>query len=300
MRPRQRGDASSYPASSSSRLAPSITSEPYRLRVQDLVATGALGQLARRYCRTIMVRAGGKWPEGPADPRGRHGLAQVAADQTLRPFDPRAYFECRLYRDFSSGIPDQWMSHAIDMVHHVTGDPFPHSAVAHGGVFAWPDGRENPDTFQALLDYPKGSLVSDGQALATIRIASAHHGRQRDAGEYRRGRSQRWNWLRKGHAWKRPLRPPRAARPITLSAAERHGVSCVSEVADRRRREDLRSAAVHFGLQPEPHAKLAQCLRTNTGTAKRVGGARAWLNGGCNHGNPRPTRGKKALLECPN
>lgn len=35
-------------------------------------------------------------------------------------------------------------------------DPFPKSVVAHGGVFAWPDGRENPDTFQALLEYPKG------------------------------------------------------------------------------------------------------------------------------------------------
>ena len=32
--------------------------------------------------------------------------------------------------------------------------------MAHGGVFAWHDGRENPDTFQALLTYPKGFLVS--------------------------------------------------------------------------------------------------------------------------------------------
>jgi len=28
------------------------------------------------------------------------------------------------------------------------------------GVFAWPDGRENADTFHALLEYPKGFLVS--------------------------------------------------------------------------------------------------------------------------------------------
>ena len=27
-------------------------------------------------------------------------------------------------------------------------------------MFAWHDGRENPDTFQALLEYPKGFLVS--------------------------------------------------------------------------------------------------------------------------------------------
>ena len=39
-------------------------------------------------------------------------------------------------------------------------DDHSESVVAHGGVFAWPDGRENPDTFQALLEYPKGFLVS--------------------------------------------------------------------------------------------------------------------------------------------
>jgi predicted dehydrogenase len=70
------------------------------------------------------------------------------------------YFEFRLYREFSSGIPDQWMSHAIDLVHWFMDDHFPVSVVSHGGVFAWHDGRENADTFQTLLEYPKGFLVS--------------------------------------------------------------------------------------------------------------------------------------------
>ena len=77
-----------------------------------------------------------------------------------RPFDPQVYCEFRLYKEFSSGIPDQWMSHAIDLVHWFMNDSFPRSVVAHGGVFAWHDGRENADTFQALLEYPKGFLVS--------------------------------------------------------------------------------------------------------------------------------------------
>ena len=33
-------------------------------------------------------------------------------------------------------------------------DQPPRSIMAHGGIFAWPDGRENPDTFQALIEYP--------------------------------------------------------------------------------------------------------------------------------------------------
>jgi len=73
---------------------------------------------------------------------------------------PRLYFEFRLYKEFSGGIADQWMSHAIDLVHWFTKESAPRSAVASGGVFAWHDGRENADTFQALFEYPGGFLVS--------------------------------------------------------------------------------------------------------------------------------------------
>src|ERR1700679_418149 len=34
-----------------------------------------------------------------------------------RPFDPHVYLEFRLYKDFSSGIFDQWLSHGCDLVH---------------------------------------------------------------------------------------------------------------------------------------------------------------------------------------
>src|SRR6266446_689981 len=49
---------------------------------------------------------------------------------------------------------------ATDLVHWFMNDSFPRSVTAHGGIFAWHDGRENPDTFQALLEYPKGFLAS--------------------------------------------------------------------------------------------------------------------------------------------
>jgi predicted dehydrogenase len=52
------------------------------------------------------------------------------------------------------------MSHGIDLVHFFMDESFPKSVMAHGGVFAWHDGRENADTFHSLLEYPKGFLVS--------------------------------------------------------------------------------------------------------------------------------------------
>ena len=43
------------------------------------------------------------------------------------------------------------MSHGIDLVHFFMNEQPPRSIMAHGGVFAWRDGRQNPDTFQALM-----------------------------------------------------------------------------------------------------------------------------------------------------
>ena len=136
-------------------------SEPYQVAAQKVARSGELGDLSK--VEIVWNYHGPRW-------RGRPEVKQIHEQETdwnawlltkpHRDFDPRLYFEFRLYREFSSGIPDQWMSHAIDLVHWFTDDHFPRSAVAHGGVFAWHDGRENADTFQTLLEYPKGFLVS--------------------------------------------------------------------------------------------------------------------------------------------
>ena len=136
-------------------------SEPYPKLARELVRSGALGQVSK--IEIVWNYHGPRW-------RGRKEVAQIREADTdwgkwlmakpQRPFDPRIYFEFRLYKEFSSGIADQWMSHGIDLVHYFMDDRVPRSVVAHGGIFAWQDGRENPDTFQALLEYPKGFLVS--------------------------------------------------------------------------------------------------------------------------------------------
>jgi predicted dehydrogenase len=136
-------------------------SEPHQISAQQVASSGALGDISK--VEIVWNYHGPRW-------RGRKEVQQIREQDTdwkkwlmtkpARPFDPQLYFEFRLYKEFSSGIPDQWMSHAIDLVHWFMNDSFPKSVVSHGGVFAWHDGRENADTFVALLEYPKGFLVS--------------------------------------------------------------------------------------------------------------------------------------------
>ncbi len=77
-----------------------------------------------------------------------------------RPFDKHLYMEWRLYRDFSGGIPDQWLSHQLDVVHWFTGDVHPLSCMASGGVYYWKDGRENEDTLTVVYEYRRGFQVT--------------------------------------------------------------------------------------------------------------------------------------------
>jgi len=77
-----------------------------------------------------------------------------------RPFDPHIYLEFRLYKEYSSGIFDQWLSHGSDLVHLWTDEAYPVSVVSNGGIFIWPDERENPDTCVTAITYPKGFLYT--------------------------------------------------------------------------------------------------------------------------------------------
>jgi len=136
-------------------------SESYQIAVRDQIRSDVLGEISKY--EIVWNYHGPRW-------RGRPEVKAIREQDTdwrawlgnkpNRPFDPQLYFEFRLYKDFSSGIADQWMSHGIDLCHYFLDGNYPESVVASGGIFAWPDGRENPDTFQALFTYLRGTLVS--------------------------------------------------------------------------------------------------------------------------------------------
>ena len=136
-------------------------SEPYPRAAHDLVQTGVLGDVSK--VEIVWNYHGPRWrgrPESKLIREQDTDWRKWLLTKPYRPFDPQVYCEFRLYKEFSSGIPDQWISHGIDLVHWFMNDSYPRSVVANGGIFAWHDGRENADTFQALLEYPKGFLVS--------------------------------------------------------------------------------------------------------------------------------------------
>jgi predicted dehydrogenase len=122
------------------------------------------------------------------------------------------------------------MSHGIDLAHFFLDDNFPRSVMAHGGIFAWPDGRENPDTFQALLEYPKGFLVSYSTSFGNdsdsfTRIMGKKATLVNIGGEG----SQRWKLVEeKGNHEDNPM-VQRAEKYVTLPGDSKMGPPYISD-----------------------------------------------------------------------
>jgi predicted dehydrogenase len=159
-------------------------SEPYQLAVRDIVRSRRIGPIVHieqnwnvneERWRFVEVDTGNSnMMEQDRDSEWKkwlyHRKSKLREEDTdwerwllgkpYRAFDPHVYLEFRLYREYSSGIFDQWMSHGCDLVHLWTDETYPESVVTNGGVFAWPDGRENPDTCVAAVTYPKGFLYT--------------------------------------------------------------------------------------------------------------------------------------------
>lgn len=137
-------------------------SDPYHIKVRDIVRSGRLGQITK--IEQVWNDNNHRWHD-PDDP----DVAAIREEDTdwerwllgkpFRPFNPWTYFEFRIFRDFSGGITSQWLSHAIGIVHFVTDTAIPDTMMASGGIFGWPDIRQNPDTFQSLATFEDAGFL---------------------------------------------------------------------------------------------------------------------------------------------
>jgi len=82
-----------------------------------------------------------------------------------RPFDPKLLRRWQLYKDCTNGLSGLWMSHYADLVSFLTSASYPSSAVSHGGIYLWKDGREHTDVFHTLIEYPEGFLFDWAMSL---------------------------------------------------------------------------------------------------------------------------------------
>ena len=84
-----------------------------------------------------------------------------------RKFEPGRFFAFRSFWDYSGGTGTDFLPHILTPLVYIMDLEFPRRVTASGGLYWWKDGREVPDIFTLLVEYPKGPSVYLPSGLAS-------------------------------------------------------------------------------------------------------------------------------------
>lgn len=149
------------------------TSDDSYSSAYEAIVAGKLGPVVQAqvdYCRNYPTNKG-PWRNGaeanapkPDDLDWEAWLGPA----TKRPWSAPRYFEWRNYRDYSGGVATDLFVHRITRVLKACGLTFPSRVVGMGGIYLWPDGRELPDNFEMVVEYPAHEGITPGMTVNVL------------------------------------------------------------------------------------------------------------------------------------
>jgi predicted dehydrogenase len=144
-------------------------SEGIHIAGAKLVRSGVLGTISE--VKTGWHDSNPRWARSSEDVKQEDvDWKQYLMYLPDRAFDPRRYRCWHLYKDYTVGTPGLLGSHTIDIGTWFMDDPLPKTAVAHGGIYVWKDGREHADTIECLYEYPKGFMLTYSTRLGNSKM----------------------------------------------------------------------------------------------------------------------------------
>jgi predicted dehydrogenase len=126
-------------------------------KAQEVFRSGTLGKLN-------MVEAW--WDRNSATGAWQYAIPSDATTETCdweqfegrapkTDFDPKRFFRWRCYRDYGTGVAGDLFVHLFSGLHFITSSIGPTRVFATGGLHYWKDGRDVPDLFYGVYDYPE-------------------------------------------------------------------------------------------------------------------------------------------------
>lgn len=138
-------------------------------KAREIYRSGELGKVT---AIRLYIDRTGKWPEWQffqyynvpempkdAGPKTIDWDRFIVGAQVKRSFDAERFFLWRKWLEYGTGIAGDLMSHLWDSANMVAGMGIPETAVTQAGVYFWKDGRDAPDNWNVLFDYPQQELV---------------------------------------------------------------------------------------------------------------------------------------------
>jgi len=133
------------------------------MMAREVVKRGLLGKITLITVTTNRNDPNGAWvykihPE--ASPM-TIDLNQFRGNTPRKPISQmiRRFFQWRLWYDYGTGLSGDLFTHEYDSINMILDLGIPKSAVASGGIYFYKDGREVPDVYQAVYEYPDRDLT---------------------------------------------------------------------------------------------------------------------------------------------
>ncbi|MEM9920903.1 MAG: Gfo/Idh/MocA family oxidoreductase [Bacteroidota bacterium] len=128
-------------------------------KAKELYASGLIGQLIMVEANYDRQSANGAWQYSiPTDASPETvDWERFLGDTPKRSFDKTRFFRWRNYQDYGTGVGGDLFVHLFSGLHVLLDSNGPERVFATGGLRYWKDGRDVPDVFMALCDYPENS-----------------------------------------------------------------------------------------------------------------------------------------------
>jgi predicted dehydrogenase len=160
-------------------------------KIHKIVQSGMIGQVVAVQGTYSRNAPGGDWNGGefwtidPAAGPDATGNDHIDWKQWLGPaaqipYNADRFFRFRKYWDYSGGIATDLHYHVVAPFHVGVANDFPTRVAGMGGLWVYNDGREVPDTFLTVADYPskysmivQSSQVNENGPMMMIRGTKA-------------------------------------------------------------------------------------------------------------------------------
>ena len=134
--------------------------ETYKM-AKDIINRNVLGKISVVETYTNRNTQWGAWIRHHGKPGSPATIdwEQFLGPAPKVPFSLDRYYNWTKYWDYATGLSGQLFSHEFDAVNQIMDIGIPHAATAMGGIYYYKDGREIPDVFQVVFEYPDKEMT---------------------------------------------------------------------------------------------------------------------------------------------
>ncbi len=131
------------------------------IKAKEVIDAGILGNVTLVETTTNRNDPWGAWvwdihEEGSPETIDWEQFQGPAPDH---PFSLERFFRWRCWFDYGTGLSGDLFSHEYDSINQILELGIPKTVVSSGGIYHFKDGRDVPDVFQTVMEYPDRDLA---------------------------------------------------------------------------------------------------------------------------------------------